>query len=185
MLQEPRDVSLCPKEEVSVITEAWFSDPYGELSATEIPDNDNLALSQQGVGMPLSDSYNKAASPAPKAAAPPPAPSPPAQRWQFPNPRRSQRQLQGTRRVEEGNVMWMIVTCIFLVWLHSASGAEDCLLYEDSEGSAFKHTASRMKPCDGKPVGAGADSACTYTLEQAIPGANMTWPERADLEVVT
>jgi len=81
--------------------------------------------------------------------------------------------------------MWMIVTCIFLVWLHSASGAQDCLLYEDSEGSAFKHTASRMKPCDGKPVGAGADSACTYTLEQAIPGANMTWPERADLEVVT
>jgi len=185
MLKEPRDVSLSPEEEVSVITEAWFSDPgpNGELSATEIPDNDNLALSQQGVGMPLSDSY-KAAPPAPKAAAPSPAPPPPAQQWQIPNPRRSHRQLQGTRRVEEGNVMWMIVTCIFLVWLHSASGAEDCLLYEDSEGSAFKHTASRMKPCDGKPVGAGPESACTYTLEQAIPGANMTWPERADLEVV-
>ncbi len=184
MLQEHRDVPLSPKEEFSVTTKACFSDPYGELSATEIPDKYNLALSQQaGVGVPLSDSY-KAAPPAPKAAAPPPAPPLPAQRWQIPNPRRSHRQLQGTRRVEQGNVMWMIVTCIFWGWLQSASGAEDCLLYQDSKGSAFKHTASRMKPCDGKPVGAGPGSACKYTLEQAIPGANTTWPERADLEVV-
>ena len=68
-LPEPRDVSLSPKEEVSVTTKAWFSGPYGELSATEIPDNDNSAAAPPPAPPPPALPAPAAAAPAPPALA--------------------------------------------------------------------------------------------------------------------